>query len=340
MFEELKKLTLLDGPSGFEEKVRNYLKEKVGKYLQTKIDRIENLTASNENKGKPKILVTAHMDEIGFIIQHITEEGFIKFTNIGGWDSRIILGMPVKILGNKEIVGIIGTVPPHILKEEEIQKPIKIEDAYIDTGLTKKELNDLGVDVGTYIVPYSNFIVNKNKIFTKALDDRVGCYILSEIAKIVKEIENEVILAFTVQEEIGCRGAKVVAFEQNPDIAIVVECTVAGDVPYVEEYRQPTKLNEGVAITLIDKTLVSTKKLFDFAIKIAKEKEIKYQIKKPIFGATDAGSIYISRKGIPSLVISCPARYVHSSYSLTTTENIENTKNLLIEILNNIKKLK
>jgi endoglucanase len=151
MLEELKTLSLLNGPSGYEDEVRKYLKEKFQQYASTYIDKIGNLIAK-KGKGERKILVAAHMDEVGFIIQSVDENGFIKFTSIGGWDERIVAGMPVKILGKKEVIGIVGTIPPHILKEEEKTKPIKIEDAFIDTGLSKKELNDLGINVGTYIL--------------------------------------------------------------------------------------------------------------------------------------------------------------------------------------------
>jgi endoglucanase len=275
------------------------------------------------------------MDEVGFIIQSIDENGFIKFTSIGGWDERIVAGMPVKILGKKEVIGIVGTIPPHILKEEEKTKPIKIEDAFIDTGLTKKELNELGINIGTYIVPYSNFITQGDIIMSKALDDRVGCSILIEILKEV-EPNYELIVASTVQEELGTRGARVLAYEQEPDLAIIVECTVAADVPNIEDYRVPSKLRGGAVITLIDKTMVANRELIEIAVKTAEKENIKYQFKKPIYGGTNAGVIHLTKRGMPCLVISCPARYIHSCYSMTTIEDLKNTRDLVISILKNL----
>jgi len=334
MLEELKTLSLLNGPSGYEDEVRKYLKEKFQQYAPTYIDRIGNIIAK-KGKGERKILVAAHMDEVGFVIQSIDENGFIKFTSIGGWDERIVAGMPLKILGKKEVIGIVGTIPPHILKEEEKTKPIKIEDAFIDTGLSKKELNDLGISVGTYIVPYSNFITQGDIIMSKALDDRVGCSILIEILKEV-EPNYELIVASTVQEELGTRGARVLAYEQEPDLAIIVECTVAADVPNIEDYRVPSKLRGGAVITLIDKTMVANRELVEIAVKTAEKENIKYQFKKPIYGGTDAGVVHLTKRGIPCLVISCPARYIHSCYSMTTIEDLKNTRDLVISILKNL----
>jgi Cellulase M and related proteins len=336
MIDELRNLALLNGPSGYEDEVRNYLKQKFQQYTNTYVDRIGNLIAK-KGEGKIKVLVVAHMDEVGFIIQSIDENGFIKFTPIGGWDDRIVAGMPVKILGKKEVIGIVGTIPPHILKEEEKTKPIKIEDAFIDTGFNKQELKEMGIDVGTYIVPYSNFITQGDKIMCKALDDRVGCAILTEVLKKI-EPNYELIVASTVQEELGTRGARILAYEQEPDLAIVVECTVAADVPNIEEYRIPSKLNNGAVITLVDKTMVANRELVEWAIKIAEKENIKYQIKRPIYGGTDAGVIHLTKRGIPCLVISCPARYIHSFYSMTTSEDLKNSKDLVISILENLNK--
>jgi len=336
MIEELKELTNLDGPSGFENEVREYIKKKLEKHLEIKVDKIGNVIAKNESNKQPHVLICAHMDEVGFVIQDITEDGFIKVAPIGGWDERILLGMPVRILGKRKIIGVFSTLPPHILKAEEAMKVQRIEDCHIDTGLTKKELLEEGIDIGTFVTPHSNFIINKNIIITKALDDRVGCALLIEIAEKIKSFDYSIVLGATVQEEIGSRGAKVLVNQVDPDFAIILECTVAADIPGVESHRQPTALKKGPALTLIDKTMIADKSLFDKALLVAKEKGIQYQIKKPIYGGTDAGAIHIAGTGIPSLVISCPARYIHSASSLTTIENLEETKRLVLAILEEI----
>lgn len=336
MLERLKELVELDAPSGFEDDVRDYLKSKLEKKLECKVDKIGNLIARKNKAKGPKILVCAHMDEVGFIVQSIDEKGFIKLAPIGGWDDRILLGMPVKILAKEKIIGVFSTTPPHVLKPEETNRVVKIEECYVDTGLGRRELEQLGVKIGTFATPYSNFINRNQIIMAKALDDRIGCLLLLEIAELADSFDFDLIIGATVQEEVGTRGAKVLANETEPDFALILECTVAADIPGVEESRQPTKLDEGVALTLIDKTMISRKDVFDKALKIAQEEGIKHQIKKPIYGGTDAGAIHLASRGIPSLVISCPARYIHSSYSLTKLNNIEETKKLAMKILENI----
>jgi len=338
MIENLSNLTNLDGPSGYENEVREYIRNQLSKELDTKIDRIGNVIARNSKAKSPRVLVCAHMDEVGFIIQDINEEGFIRVSAIGGWDERILLGMPIKILGKEKIIGVFSTTPPHILKAEEANKTIKIDECFVDTGLTRKELNELGIDIGTFAVPFSHFRTYKDLIVSKALDDRIGCALLLEIAKIANELDYELIIGATVQEEVGSRGARVLANNTEPDLAIVLECTVAADIPGIETSRQPTALRKGVAITLMDKTMIADKRFYDKAIKIAKEEGIKYQVKRPSYGGTDAGAIHIAGRGIPSLVLSCPARYIHSANSMTTQQDLEETKKLLISILERIDK--
>ncbi len=339
LLEDLEKLTSLDGPSGFEDEVREYLKDRLSGKLEVKVDRIGNLIARNQSSKRPRVLVCAHMDEVGFMVQDIDDNGFIKVTPIGGWDDRIVLGMPVRILGKEKILGVFSTIPPHILKPEEASRVMKIEECFIDTGLSKKELDEQGVTIGSFVVPYSQFIKQKNVIMAKALDDRVGCSLLLELAQIANSLDYELIIGATVQEEVGTRGAKVLANQEEPDIAIILECTTAADLPNVEISRRPTSLRNGVAITLMDKTIISNKRLFDKALLIAKELGIMYQIKRPAYGGTDAGAIHLSGRGIPSLVISCPARYIHSNLSLTTKENIETMKKLVLSLLENISDL-
>src|SRR5579875_1464014 len=242
MLENLSTLTNLDGPSGYEKEVSDFLKASFSKYIYAEVDRIGNVIARNEGKKKPKVLVCAHMDEVGFIVQDIDENGFLKLSPIGGWDERIILGMPVKLLGKEKVIGVFATTPPHILKGEEAAKPVRIEECFVDTGLSKKELLEKGIDIGSFAVPYSKFITNKDLIITKALDDRVGCTYLLEIAKIANSFDYELVLGASVQEEVGSRGAKVLASNVEPDLAIVLECTVAADIPGIEPSRQPTQL--------------------------------------------------------------------------------------------------
>lgn len=339
MIEILQQLTLLDGPSGYEDRIREFIKNQIPSSFNVKIDGIGNLIVSNNKSKKPSILFAAHMDEVGFMVQHITNEGFIKFIEVGSWDERILPSMKVKILGKKEVIGVIGSIPPHMLEENEKKKPYKIKDLWIDTGYNKEELNNFGIDVGTYVVPVSDFINNGDFIITKALDDRIGCYCLINLLGIAEEVNNEVILCFTVQEEVGLRGARTISNQVSPDFAVVVECTTAGDLPGIDESKQPTTLNGGTALTIMDKRFIANRKYFDFVVDIARKKQIKLQIKRPAFGATDAGEIHLAKKGIPSIVISCPARYIHTPYSLTRISNIKNTIDLAKEIIAEVQEI-
>ncbi len=329
MIETLKQLAQLDGPPGYEDRIRNFIIKNLPEEFEKYTDKIGNLIVSNKKKNKPAIMLVAHMDEVGFMVQHITNEGFIKFVELGGWDERILPSMKVKLLGIIDIIGTIGSIPPHMIEEKEKDKPYRLKDLWIDTGYTKEELNKFGINVGTFITPYSEFIFNDDVIISKALDDRVGCYSMLQISELAKEINNEVILCFTVQEEVGLRGARIVSNQLNPDLAIIIECTAAGDLPGIEENMQPTKLLDGASITVMDKRFIANKKYFDFLIEVAKKYNIKYQIKKPSFGATDAGEIHLSKNGVPSLVISCPARYIHSPTSITKYSNVENVVKLV-----------
>ncbi len=340
MIEEIRKLASIDAPSGFEAPLRDYLAGEMKRYVQeVKIDRFGNLIAVKPSRSKDsaKILLAAHMDEIGFIVRDIDENGFIAFNELGSWSDQAVLGMQVKILGEKRIVlGVVGTKPPHIMMEEERGKLVKIEEMFIDTGLTKLELEEAGVRIGSPIVPFSNFhVINERRIMGKAFDNRIGCTVLLETARRLagEELNSEVYFIFTAQEEVGLRGAKTAIHEIEVDAAFVFECTVAGDVPNVARKDSPSELGKGAAITVMDRSLITQPKLLNYVFSLAKAQGIKYQIKKPPAGRTDAGEIHLAKAGIPTVVISAPCRYIHSSASIADLEDIESTIALAMAIL-------
>jgi endoglucanase len=340
MIEKIRTLVSIDSPSGFEAPIRSYLADEIKRYVQeVRIDSFGNLIAvkSCRIKNPAKILLAAHMDEIGFIVQDIDENGFIAFNELGSWSDQAVLGMQVKILGEKRaVLGVVGAKPPHIMREEERNKLIKIEEMSIDTGLTKQELEEAGVRIGSPIVPYSNFhVLNQRRIMGKAFDDRIGCIILLEAAKRLAEVElnSEVYFLFTAQEEVGLRGAKTAIHEIEVDTAFVFECTVAGDIPSVAKKDSPSELGKGAAITVMDRSMIAQPNLLNYIFSLIKEKRIKYQIKKPSSSRTDAGEIHLAKAGIPTLVISVPCRYIHSSASIADLEDIESTITLAIAIL-------
>ncbi|MEM2924171.1 MAG: M42 family metallopeptidase [Methanocellales archaeon] len=340
MIEEIQTLISIDAPTGFEAPIRNYLASEMKKYVQeVKVDRFGNLIAIKPSKSKnpAKILLAAHMDEIGFIVRDIDENGFIAFNELGSWLDQVVFGMQVKILGEKKaVLGVVGAKPPHIMTEEERSKLIKIQDMFIDTGLTKQELEKAGVRVGSPIVPFSSFkVLNEKRIMGKAFDNRIGCTVLLETAKRLRneELNSEVYFIFTSQEEVGLRGARTAIYEIEVDAAFVFECTVAGDVPNVARKDSPSELGRGAAITVMDRSMITQPSILNYIFSLAKTQGIKYQIKKPPSGRTDAGEIHLGKAGIPTAVISVPCRYIHSIASIADLDDIESTIALAIAIL-------
>lgn len=322
---------MLHGPSGFEDKIAEYMKEEAKDHAdKVRIDNLGNLIIEKGSE-RPKVMLAAHMDEIGFMVQHIDDNGFIKFVKIGGWDDRILLGMSVDLIGKEVVKGIIGTKPPHIIGEEEKKRPISIDEMFIDTGLAKDKLNEIGIRVGTPLVPSPLFNSFKGRLIGKAFDDRAGCALLLEIIKYSYSLH--LFAVGTVQEEMGIGGARSAAYSIEPDVAIALEGTVAADTPNVQEHQCPTCLGKGPAITVMDKTIISNKNLVDFVIEVAEENKIDYQIKKPPTGATDAGMISPTKQGIPSCVISIPCRYIHSQYSLLLESDLKKAAELVKALL-------
>ncbi len=338
--DKLRMLTSIDAPSGFEKPIRTYIAGEMKKYVdRVKVDRFGNLMAVKPSKTKnpAKVLLAAHMDEIGFLVRNFDENGFIFFNTLGRWSDQVVLGMQVKILGDKKTVfGTAGAKPPHIMTDEELKKLVKIEEMFIDTGLSKEELEDAGVRIGSPVVPITSFnVLNEKRVMGKAFDNRVGCLILLEAAKRLagKKLKSDIYFVFTAQEEVGLRGAKTAIYGIDADAAFVFECTVAGDIPSVVKKDSPSELGSGSAITVMDRSIIPPQELLEYVFSTAKAKSIKYQIKKPPASRTDAGEIHLARGGIPTAVISVPCRYIHSSASIVDLEDIENTIALAVAIL-------
>lgn len=324
MIEELEHLSMLDGPSGFEQPVAEYIRRGLKPCSNSvQSDRIGNVIAKRTGKSDLKIMIAAHMDEIGLITQFITPEGFIKFDKIGGWDDRILPGSPFKILAEKSLYGVIGTKPPHILTEAERNASVKTEDLFIDAGLTANELKKAGVRIGTPMVPASTFHLSNKTAMGKAFDDRAGCLNMLNIMRHVKKSEATIYAVGTVQEEVGSRGAAVAARNIQPDLAIILEGTIAADTPGVVPEKQPTALNEGAALTVMDRSMVADTRLLNLAVRLAEREGIAQQFKKPSYGGTDAGQIHIQGVGVPCCVISTPCRYIHSGYAITGEKGLE-----------------
>lgn len=337
----LKEITEAPGISGFENPVKELLIQKVSTIAEVTYDKIGSVIfKKNGAKPGPKIMLASHMDEIGFMVKSITNDGFIKFVTIGGWWEQVMLGQRVTVMTSKgSIPGVIGSKPPHILSPDERKKVVQKKDMYIDIGASdeKEAKSVFGVRPGDAVIPFSNFTVmaNEKLLMAKAWDNRVGCAIMANVLELItNELHpNTVYGVGTVQEEVGLRGATTSAGVINPDIAFAVDTCVAGDTPGVTVDQAPAKLGKGIAITIYDSSMIPHTKLRDFVIHIAEKNNIPHQLAFTEGGGTDAGRIHVHAQGVPSLVLSIPTRYIHSHNSIIHRDDYDSAIRLLVAIL-------
>jgi tetrahedral aminopeptidase len=339
--ENLKKLSIASGVAGREEEVRN-LMVKLLKPLadDVVVDNLENVIAVKKGKkGLPKVMLAAHMDEVGLMVKTISKEGFIQFAKMGGIDDRILLAQKVIVYTSKvALPGIIGSKPPHIQKEEERKKIVTYDELFIDIGAESREdASALGVRVGDPIgfsVDYSR--VGEDRVMGKAFDDRAGCALIIETLKEIGKTDCTVYAVGTVQEEVGLRGAGTAAFGVDPDFGIALDVTVAGDVPGVKEFESSVRMGKGPSLTVTDAGLVTNPKMLRMTIDAAEENKIPYQIETGLAGSTDAARMALTRQGIPCSVISIPARYIHSPVGMISLKDVENSAKLAVAAIRKI----
>jgi endoglucanase len=339
--ELLKSLTQADGIPGYEAEVRAIFRDKLSDVGTIGTDRLGSIFCTRAgNAEHPRILVDSHLDEIGFVVQSVTDNGFVKFLPLGGWWAHTLLAQRVTIttkLG--KVPGVIGSTPPHLLSGSR-DKVLDLKDLFIDIGAENEEqaMEEFGVLPGCPIAPYGPFMPLKNdKLFSaKAFDNRVGVALVIESLLGLDEHPNTVIGAGSVQEEIGLRGARTVAASVEPDLAIVLEGPPADDTPGLNVGATQGKLGGGVQIRLIDSSMIVNPKLADFVIETAKRHEIPYQLGVRQSGGTDGGAIHQSGIGVPSVVLGVPSRYIHSHVSIINIDDytaaLELTKHLVCEI--------
>lgn len=335
----LKELTDVPGVSGNEGAARKVME----KYIKPHADELctDNLGSLIAKKGTsgPKILVAGHLDEVGFMVTRITDSGFLKFQTLGGWWNQVMLAQRVVIHTKKgEVIGIIGSKPPHILKPEERKKPIETKDMFIDIGAKdKKQAEEFGISPGDSVVPVSEFTVMKNPklVMAKAWDNRIGCAIAIEVLKRLKDKkhENTVYGVGTVQEEVGLRGAQTTVNTVKPDIAFAVDVGVAGDMPGVNPDDAEGKLGGGPQITLYDSSMVPHFGLREFVVKVAEEENIPVQYQVMAGGGTDAGRFHLYGSGVPSLYIGIPTRYIHTHAGIINLDDYEYIIDLLVKLI-------
>lgn len=331
MLDMIKELCTLSGISGRENAVRDYIIDKIKDYAEYSIDPLGNLIVFKKGRkpAKNKVMLDAHMDEVGLIITAITSDGYLKFTKVGGIDTRVMLGRAVKI-GEKAVNGVIGIKPVHLVdKGAEADIP-KADDLYIDIGAKSKEEASEYVRIGDEAWFAGNFVeFGDGFVKSKALDDRAGCAILIEMIK--NDLEYDTWFSFSVQEEIGTRGAQTAAFTVAPDYAIVVETTTAADISGVKDEKRVCICGEGGTVSFMDRSTLYSRELFDKAFEIAEKNAIRCQPKTMVAGGNDAGAIHKSRGGVKVLTVSVPCRYLHSPGCVIKFSDVEESFKLIKE---------
>ncbi len=330
MLDVLKRLCNLDATSGDERAVRDFIISEIKDYCELKTDNLGNIIFFKKGKNRPfkKVMLDAHMDEVGLIISSVTTDGFLKFKTVGGIDVSALMFRSVKINGN--LNGVIGGKPIHLIDSEQRKKLPKEDSLYIDIGATSKEEALKYVCVGDRAVLCGEYEENGENIISKALDDRVGCAVL---IKLIKEFqEYDFYGSFSVQEEVGLRGAKVSAFAINPDSAIVLESTTAYDIADVSDEKRVCKLGGGPAVSFMDRATVYDREYYNAAL----NSPIKCQPKSAVAGGNNSGAIHLSREGVRTIALSVPCRYIHSSSSVACKEDFKGLLELASFMLNGI----
>ena len=324
-YDLLKELVGVYGPSSKEDVVREYIKEAIKDYVdEIRVDPLGNLIARKKGDGK-KVMIASHMDQIGLMAIDIDEKGFIRFTSVGGISPFTSISQ--QVIFENGTIGVVFAEPI-----DDISK-LKLENMYIDIGVFTKEEAEKLVNIGDICIYKSEFVQNKNIVSTRYLDDRVGCFIAIEALKTIKDPINDLYFVFSVQEEVGLRGAKTAAYSIDPDIGMALDVTMTGDTPKAKRFA--IGLNKGAAIKVRDNSIICHPKIKDILVDIAKSNKIPYQMEVLEFGGTDSGAIHINREGVPSGVISIPTRYVHSTMETASKNDIENCTKLLIKFLEN-----
>ncbi|MBE3570132.1 MAG: M42 family metallopeptidase [Bacillales bacterium] len=329
-------LTELPGASGNEHAVRAFMKEQLSQYADEVVqDRLGSIFGVKKGNG-PVVMVAGHMDEVGFMITSITDNGMLRFQPLGGWWNQVLLAQRVQIITeNGPVIGVIGSIPPHLLSEEQRKKPMEIKNMLIDIGADDcKDAERIGIKPGQFAVPICPFtpLANKKKILAKAWDNRYGCGLAIELLKEVKDetLPNTLYSGATVQEEVGLRGAQTAANMIKPDIFFALDASPANDMSGDKD--QFGQLGQGALIRIYDRTMVTHRGMREFVLDTAESNQIPYQFFVSQ-GGTDAGRVHSSNEGVPSAVIGICSRYIHTHASMIHVDDYQAAKELLIKLV-------
>lgn len=337
-YENLKALCNLNGISGAEEAVAQWIINQIKGCCDYQVDNLGNILAFKKGRVAPckKIMLAAHMDEVGFIVTGYTADGNLNFAKVGGVDDRVIIGRQV-LVGPDKIPGVIGTKPVHLQSAEERKTVVDSERLYVDMGCSNKEEAESLVKLGEQICFQGDFgEFGDGCLKGKAIDDRLGCAVLIDLIR--RELPFDTHFAFCVQEEIGTRGSKVAAYTIAPDVAVVLEATTAADLPGVEGEQEVCKLGKGAVVGFMDNATIYPRDLYELCHKLGAERGIPVQTKTKVAGGNDAGAIHRSRGGVKTIAISAPCRYIHSPYCVVKKSDAEAVMRLCWELLQELGK--
>ncbi len=334
--ELLKNLCNIPGAPGYEQKIRKFILNKIKEFqLDVTVDTLGNIVALKKGITDKKVMFAAHMDEIAFIVTHIDDSGFIRFHTLGGFDPKTLTAQRVWVHGKEDVIGVMGTKPIHSMSVEDRRRAPKISDYFIDTGLSGDKVKEL-IKVGDVITRERELVVMGDCVNAKSLDNRVSVYALIQI---LERLENETLpydffAVFTVQEEVGLRGAITSSSEINPDFAIALDVTISYDLPGAAAYESITKLGKGAAIKVLDGGTICDYRMVNFLKEISEKKDIPYQMEILPFGSTDTAGMQRSGKGgAIAGAISFPTRYLHQVIEMVHFDDVENVIELSIEAL-------
>lgn len=337
--ELLAEICKTPGAPGFEEKVRSLVIREITPLVdEVEVDNMGNVYAIKKGKSPKRAMVGAHMDEIGFMVTYIDDNGFIRFHTLGGFDPKTLTAQRVIIHGKKDIIGVMASKPIHVMTTEERNKVAKLSDYFIDTGLSKDEVLDI-VKIGDPITREREFIEMGNCVNSKSLDNRLAVFILIETLRSLKgkEVPYDVYGVFTVQEEVGVRGANVSALKINPDFGFGLDTTIAFDLPGAAEHEKITKLGEGTAIKIMDAMTICDYRMVDYMKKTADKHKIKWQPEILTAGGTDTAGIQrMTQGGSIAGAISIPTRHLHQVIEMANQDDIQGSIDLLTACLSDL----
>lgn len=323
--EHLEKLCLLCGASGNEKAVREYIMEQAKPYADSMtVDPLGSLIIEKKGAARSpkKLMISAHMDEVGLIVTYANEDGTLKIAPVGGIDASVVIGRPV-VVGAENVSGVIGAKPVHLLSSDQRKALPKFSELYLDIGAESKEQAMKLAPMGTYVHFIPSYTeMGGGKVRSKALDDRIGCAVM--LCLLSEELPFDVTFAFLVQEEVGLRGAQAAAYTVDPDVAIVLEATTAADITGADGDAKVCSLGDGPVVSFMDRSTIYDRELYNIAFEECGKLGIPCQTKTRIAGGNDSGAIHVSRGGVRTLAISAPCRYLHSPSCVADMRDIEN----------------